>query len=75
MSETMWDEPDGGSRGRLFVEWWASCGKCWDAVPLATRDKPEEEARKMGWRFTRKHGWECPRCARERSARSETGGE
>ena len=46
-------------RGRISAEQTIWCGICWGWEHLESK-QPAEEARRIGWRNTRKRGWICP---------------
>ena len=43
------------------------CGLCveWVELDEVKKRKCAKQAKQAGWRLTRKHGWLCPRCAKE----------
>jgi hypothetical protein len=45
------------------------CGTCvlWVQRDLATKTAMVRWAKKVGWRWSKHHGWLCPSCMRERS--------
>lgn len=64
-------------KGRIQSYPWVSCGGCRDEEPITRepinhgkrsgcRETSAEAARRMGWKYTKEHGWMCPRCQRKR---------
>jgi hypothetical protein len=50
--------------GRIFAEWWVSCGKCHNAVPLLTNDKRVtfSLAHDQGYHRNEQFGFLCKSC-------------
>lgn len=57
-----------GFRGRITTGYWVSCGKCQDQRPVVGPRylTPREQAQLDGWRYTKSHGWVCPKCQEEK---------
>lgn len=69
MAEGRGTGPNG--RGALKVDVYdVDCGKCGEVAIVPTNQRPAEEARRMGWELTQKHGWICPRCSALKHGRS-----
>lgn len=52
-------------RGRIIVEYWIGCGDCYEHVPLVELRRfgsPTANAIGEGWKYTKRHGWLCPKC-------------
>lgn len=52
-------------RGRIMREYWVLCGKCAASEALADirgGKTPTSNAKQLGWKDTRAHGWLCPAC-------------
>lgn len=53
-------------KGCLTTEYTAWCKTgtcvCWHRVYTTTRTEARRELRRAGWRYTRKHGYQCPGC-------------
>lgn len=53
-------------KGYMSTEFTVWCGVCveWETIPQGTRTRAGKEAKRVGWTYTRKHGWCCPKCSK-----------
>lgn len=51
-------------RGRIMREYWVGCGLCYEHEALADLRSmtPIENAKQLGWKYTKARGWVCPVC-------------
>jgi len=56
-------------RGWISHEKTVWCGKCAEWYQSSNFKGFTKEIREGGWRLTRKHGWLCPECSKEKGKR------
>lgn len=54
-----------GYISRQHTAWCGECGN-WELVDEHMKTKAVLIFRKLGWRYTKEHGWTCPKCSEKK---------
>jgi hypothetical protein len=59
---------EGLTRGQLTRTTWCCCGSCSDSGMISEErgETGTQAAKRQGYRYTKKLGWVCPKCLRDR---------